>query len=161
MLEVDEAWLARVVSSTSPRVVALLNRSRDQLDRNNEVRRLSSVWRESLSKGVPTVVANVDDPLVVWGAAKAAEVVWVAAGQPWTDDASGCPSCGGRIVFSIGERGWACSECRLSRPAPNVRTDGDDVVFAGEAVTGSRSPCLDGPTEPTRRWPSPSRTSSV
>jgi lipid II isoglutaminyl synthase (glutamine-hydrolysing) len=131
VLEVDEAWLARTVASTSPRVVALLNLSRDQLDRNNEVRHLSSVWRESLSRGVPTVVANADDPLVVWGAGRASEVLWVAAGQPWTGDASGCPSCGGRIVFSNEGRGWGCSECSFSRPTPDIWTEGDDLVLEG------------------------------
>ena len=41
-LEVDEAWMGRVVAATRPQVAVLLNLSRDQLDRNNEVRRLAS-----------------------------------------------------------------------------------------------------------------------
>ena len=49
-----------------------------------------------------TVVANADDPLVVWGAQGAAQVVWVAAGQLWRQDAVGCPACTGRIVFADG-----------------------------------------------------------
>ncbi len=48
------------------------------------------------------VVANADDPLVVWGAGEAARVRWVGAGQPWTLDAAGCPRCGGRIRFGGG-----------------------------------------------------------
>ena len=99
-LEVDEAWLGRVVQETEPRAVALLNLSRDQLDRNNEVRQLASSWRRTLAARPDTVVvANADDPLVVWGAGCAPDVRWVGAGQPWTLDASGCPSCGGRIRF--------------------------------------------------------------
>jgi UDP-N-acetylmuramyl tripeptide synthase len=99
-LEVDEAWLGRVIEATAPAAVVLLNLSRDQLDRNNEVRTLANVWRRALA-GRPqcTVIANADDPLVVWGAATAEQVVWVGAGQPWTADASGCPACGGRITF--------------------------------------------------------------
>jgi UDP-N-acetylmuramyl tripeptide synthase len=99
-LEVDEAWLGRVVEATSPKVAVLLNLSRDQLDRNNEVRRLSSSWR-GIFDGRPdvTVVANADDPLVVWGAGAARDVRWVGAGQPWTADAAGCPRCGSRIVW--------------------------------------------------------------
>src|SRR5712692_2253797 len=68
VLEVDEAWLGRVAAASNPRVVVLLNLSRDQLDRNNEVRRLAATWRATLAgqTGPRTahVVANADDPLV-------------------------------------------------------------------------------------------------
>src|SRR5580658_6162885 len=37
-LEVDEAWLADTLASTRPHAVVLLNLSRDQMDRANEVR---------------------------------------------------------------------------------------------------------------------------
>ncbi|MDA8062539.1 MAG: Mur ligase family protein, partial [Actinomycetota bacterium] len=96
VLEVDEAWLAGVAAALQPAVVVLLNLSRDQLDRNNEVRTLAGSWRGLLA-GLPRtlVVANADDPLVVWAAGAARRVVWVGAGQPWTADASGCPACGG------------------------------------------------------------------
>jgi lipid II isoglutaminyl synthase (glutamine-hydrolysing) len=129
VLEVDEAWLAKVVAATSPRAVALLNLSRDQLDRNNEVRRLSSAWREAFAGSDTTVVANADDPLVAWGAGRAAHVIWVAAGQPWTNDAAGCPSCGGRVAFSESDSGWSCRECHLSRPTPDVWIEADDIVL--------------------------------
>ncbi len=128
-LEVDEAWLARVVASTAPRAVALLNLSRDQLDRNNEVRQLASAWRTTFAASPGTaVVANADDPLVVWGAGLAADVKWVGAGQPWTDDAAGCPSCGGRINFDGGGDGWSCGGCAFQRPELDVRLDGGCVI---------------------------------
>ncbi|HLH46590.1 MAG TPA: MurT ligase domain-containing protein, partial [Acidimicrobiales bacterium] len=99
-LEVDEAWLGRVVAAVRPEVAVLLNLTRDQLDRNNEVRTLASSWRRTFAEHPDTVVvANCDDPLVVWGAGAAGAVRWVAAGQPWTADASGCPACGGAIEF--------------------------------------------------------------
>jgi UDP-N-acetylmuramyl tripeptide synthase len=121
-LEVDEAWLGRVVDATDPRALALLNLSRDQLDRNNEVRQLAATWRRTLAQRPSiTVVANADDPLVVWGAGAAARVCWVGAGQPWTLDASGCPSCGSRIRFD-GE-GWSCRGCHLRRPPLDVRLE--------------------------------------
>jgi UDP-N-acetylmuramyl tripeptide synthase len=105
-LEVDEAWLARVAEATAPAVVVLLNLSRDQLDRNNEVRSLAGGWRHLLA-GHPdtTVVANADDPLVAWSAGSARRPLWVGAGQPWTADASGCPGCGGRIIFDARTHG--------------------------------------------------------
>ena len=133
-LEVDEAWLERVVDASDPRVAVLLNLSRDQLDRNNEVRRLSSAWRSAVS-GRPRlhVVANADDPLVVWAAAEAGSITWVGAGQPWTADAAGCPSCGGRICFL--DSGWACSGCEFRRPDLDVSLDDGVVVLA---ATGAR-----------------------
>ncbi len=128
-LEVDEAWLSRVTASTAPRVVALLNLSRDQLDRNNEVRVLASSWRATFgSSPSTTVVANADDPLVVWGAGLAKDVRWVGAGQPWTDDAAGCPSCGARIRFEGGDKGWVCGGCDYRRPDLDVRIERDELV---------------------------------
>src|SRR4051812_19622570 len=99
-LEVDEAWLPAIAEAVRPEVVVLLNLSRDQLDRNNEVRALSATWRKAVAALEPatTVVANADDPLTAWAAMASDNVTWVAAGQPWTADASGCPKCGGRLV---------------------------------------------------------------
>jgi UDP-N-acetylmuramyl tripeptide synthase len=130
-LEVDEAWLGRVVAATRPTAVALLNLSRDQLDRNNEVRHLAATWRATFDArpGV-TVVANADDPLVVWGAGLAPDVIWVGAGQPWTEDAAGCPGCGGRVLFDDPERGWYCTGCDLHRPDLDVRVDHGTVIGA-------------------------------
>ncbi|MHB1930057.1 MAG: MurT ligase domain-containing protein [Acidimicrobiales bacterium] len=145
VLEVDEAWLGEVVDATDPTVVVLLNLSRDQLDRNSEVRTLAGSWRRTFA-GRPevTVVANADDPLVVWGAGSATRVVWVGAGQPWRADASGCPACGGRIVFPAAgvdhgaERegpGWACAGCGFRRPPLDVRIEADRVVAADGTPT--------------------------
>jgi len=126
-LEVDEAWLGRVAEATHPVAVALLNLSRDQLDRNNEVRRLASTWRAALEHSAATVVANADDPLVVWGAGLAGDVRWVGVGLPWTDDAAGCPACGGRISFDPGG-GWACGSCDFTRPRLDAWLEGRDLV---------------------------------
>ena len=69
VLEVDEHYLARVLEETSPRAVALLNLSRDQLDRAKEVAMMAQMWRTALAAhpGVH-VVANADDPMVTWAA---------------------------------------------------------------------------------------------
>jgi CobQ-like glutamine amidotransferase family enzyme/UDP-N-acetylmuramyl tripeptide synthase len=121
VLEVDEAWLAHVAAEVQPAVLALLNLSRDQLDRNNEVRQVAERWRQAtaaLGEGA-AVVANADDPLVAWAALAARRVVWVGAGLAWRGDANGCPRCGGQIFF--GEReGWHCSSCALARPEPEL-----------------------------------------
>ena len=134
-LEVDEAWLGRVADATRPVAVALLNLSRDQLDRNNEVRRLASTWRSSCERTGATVVANADDPLVAWGAGLASDVRWIGAGLPWTDDAAGCPSCGGRILFDAGGS-WACGSCSFARPDPDAWLEGNELVGRDGSRTG-------------------------
>jgi UDP-N-acetylmuramyl tripeptide synthase len=116
VLEVDELALPRVLTELRPSVVALLNLSRDQMDRMHEVRRTASTWRSALTAFAGTVVANADDPLVVWAARSVDSVVWVAAGQPWTVDATACPNCTSFVTFD--ESGWACDSCDLRRPVP-------------------------------------------
>jgi UDP-N-acetylmuramyl tripeptide synthase len=142
VLEVDEGYLGRLIEDTSPRVVVLLNLSRDQLDRIAEVRMLVDRWRAAFGRLQPrdgdpgtVVVANADDPMVTWAALAAPDVRWVGAGRVWHLDAVGCPSCGGRILF--GESGgWACDRCALARPDPEAWLDGHDLVWAD----GSRLP---------------------
>ena len=126
-LEVDEAWLGQVASATRPAVVTLLNLSRDQLDRVSEVRMLGARWRRALPGLDGAVVANADDPIVVWAASAARSVRWVAAGQPWRADAGGCPQCEGRIAYQ-GEQ-WACA-CGFRRPRPDVWLEDGQLLLA-------------------------------
>jgi lipid II isoglutaminyl synthase (glutamine-hydrolysing) len=129
VLEVDEGLLPRAVEELHPSVVALLNLSRDQLDRIGEVRIHAQRWRAALEQAPSTAVAaNADDPLVAWAAQPARFVTWVGTGQRWRLDAAGCPACGGRIEWDGPE--WACEDCGLHRPTPEVTLDGDEVVLA-------------------------------
>jgi UDP-N-acetylmuramyl tripeptide synthase len=59
------------------------------------------------------------------------DVTWVAAGQPWTADASGCPACGGRIAFTDG---WRCTACGIERPATDVEVGEDVMVLKGRRL---------------------------
>jgi UDP-N-acetylmuramyl tripeptide synthase len=105
----------------------LLNLYRDQLDRYAEVRRIAVLWRDVFAaEGAPVAVANADDPLVVWAAAAAPRVRWVAAESAWRQDATSCPACGAVIAFD--GSGWACTGCDLARPEPAWRLDGDTLV---------------------------------
>jgi UDP-N-acetylmuramyl tripeptide synthase len=126
VLEVDEHYLDQVLAATSPVAVALLNLSRDQLDRAKEVAMMASLWRDSLRARPTHVVANADDPMVVWAARVARDVTWVASGQRWHDDSWVCPECGSHIE----RRGddWFCTGCDLRRPAPQWRVDGNAVI---------------------------------
>lgn len=124
VLEVDEHYLPQVLDATSPRVVALLNLSRDQLDRAKEVAMMAQLWRDALAQHPQVhVVANADDPMVVWAVAASPSVTWVSAGQRWHDDSWVCPECGSAIERMHGW--WRCSGCILHRPEPQWMLDDD------------------------------------
>jgi lipid II isoglutaminyl synthase (glutamine-hydrolysing) len=127
VLEVDEHYLARVIDATNPRVVALLNLSRDQLDRAKEVAMMAQLWRDALA-GHPDVrvVANADDPMVVWAAQGSSRVTWFSAGQRWHDDSWVCPQSGDPIERANGD--WWCTGCPLRRPHAQWRVEDEGVV---------------------------------
>lgn len=155
VLEVDEAWLPEVAAQVRPAAVVLLNLSRDQLDRHHEVRQLAQRWR-ALCQVLPAttaVVANADDPLVAWAAAAAPRVTWVAGGARWRMDATGCPECGGRLVFAPGPDGRAVAP-EHEHAEHDVAGDGEqehaEQEHAGDDVAGrqpARSALLDGGTQ--------------
>jgi UDP-N-acetylmuramyl tripeptide synthase len=101
---------------------------------------LADRWRSVvLATPQAHVIANADDPLVAWaGDAAPGRRTWVGAGQPWIEDATGCPACGGRVAWD-GPR-WACTGCGFARPDPDVWVEGDDLV----ARDGSRHPIVLG-----------------
>ena len=136
ILEVDEAVIPRAIEQLRPEVVVLLNLSRDQLDRYGEVRTTAAAWTAALRTFDGAVVANADDPLVVWPALAAApaRVTWVGAGAPWTDDAATCPACGSRISRAGDD--WSCTQCAFRRPTPCVQLTGDTLCLPnGSALT--------------------------
>ena len=126
VIEVDEKYLAGVARDVTPKAIALLNLSRDQLDRAGETRMLAERWREGLQGQKAVIIANADDPLVVWAASSSPNVVWVAAGQEWKDDAWSCPSCGG--VMQRPDDDWFCAECGFRRPTPSWALSGEHVL---------------------------------
>ncbi|HET7174179.1 MAG TPA: MurT ligase domain-containing protein [Nocardioidaceae bacterium] len=153
VLEVDELYLPQSVRVLRPRLVVLLNLSRDQLDRTGETRKVARGWRRILAESgpnAPLVVANADDPLVVWSAGGAARVIWVGVGQPWHDDARSCPACDRLIEFAddvsvradgaqaiaAGESrpdGWRCTGCALRRPQTAVVLERGRLVHDGQS----------------------------
>jgi UDP-N-acetylmuramyl tripeptide synthase len=128
VLEVDEAYLPRIVKETKPKVVLLANLSRDQLDRMSEVAMLARKWRAMIEQNPEVlIIANADDPIVVFAAEKAKKIFWVAAGQAWTADSSVCPECG--TLLTRDATTWSCSGCGRQRPTP-------DWVFEWSASGG-------------------------
>lgn len=132
-LEVDEAWLAHTITTTRPRVVALLNLSRDQMDRANEVRHLAERWRTALEKcdDELIVVANANDPLVVYAAEVHANVAWVDVPTSWLADSLSCPHC--TLAISHVGNAWHCA-CGFAKPVTISTTLGDDLVIDDQEV---------------------------
>jgi UDP-N-acetylmuramyl tripeptide synthase len=125
VLEIDELALPSLLPSFDAPVVVLLNLSRDQLDRFGEVRTVAAEWRRALGAQPTTVVANADDPLVVFGASGATDVTFVGVGLRWRLDAASCPNCGRQIQREGVD--WWC-ECGLRRPDA-LELDGDNLVL--------------------------------
>src|SRR5581483_6714452 len=141
VLEVDELALATLLADFDRPVIALLNLSRDQLDRFVEVRTVAARWRAALAGHPATVVANADDPLVVWGAGTAADLTFVGVGMRWRLDAVSCPNCGERI--ESGERDWWCVGCELRRPS-GYELDGAELRDAAGALVATLEPGVPG-----------------
>jgi UDP-N-acetylmuramyl tripeptide synthase len=85
------------------------------------------------------IVANADDPMVVWAARAAAHVVWVASGQRWHDDSWVCPECGSHIERPPGTGDWYCTGCDLRRPRRSGAWTG--TPWSTRRAYGTRSPC--------------------
>ena len=123
VLEVDEAYLPHALAAAPDAVVVLLNLSRDQLDRHSETRMLAQRWQKTLAQyPKATVVANADDPLVVWAARDAPGVVWAEGGADWFGDAVDVPRVRtpARTRRDASYRSSGRCECGLRRPTADV-----------------------------------------
>lgn len=138
ILETDERVVPDAIRLGQPEVVVMLNFSRDQLDRNHEIKRLARDWRDALAEAGdrgPVVVANVDEPLIVWAAQSAHHVVWVDTESTWTADAVLCPECGTVLArtepsdSAAGDGGdWSCGGCGLTQPEASWLVRGSSII---------------------------------
>jgi UDP-N-acetylmuramyl tripeptide synthase len=127
VLETDERFLPATIEATRPRVVVLLNLSRDQMDRAEEIWLIARRWRDALAQATNClVIANADDPLIAWAASGAKQVTWVAAGQRWHEDSWCCPECGSHLRRTGAD--WRCPECSFGRPPTPWALDGEAVI---------------------------------
>jgi lipid II isoglutaminyl synthase (glutamine-hydrolysing) len=132
VLEVDEAWLPRIVADLQPDVMVLLNLSRDQLDRANEVRQVAEKWRTAfLNLSVTKFVANANDPMVVYALENVRGVSWCDIPTAWTADASTCPRCNGSIVFA--NDNWSC-RCGFAKPQQIMTTLKKELSILGRRI---------------------------
>ena len=142
LFEVDEAALPEAIVRTRPRVVALANLFRDQLDRYGELELIAERWRTAVD-ALPeetTLVVNADDPVVAdlahdrphalrFGlddARHARPTLQHAA------DSKYCLRCGAPYVYAaayVGHLGdYRCGACGHARPALDVAARDIELV---------------------------------
>ena len=144
LFEVDELWLDSVAAQLGPRVVALGNLLRDQLDRYGELDRIAQRWDRALHDGPARdaqAVLNADDPLVADLGRDRERVLFFgvqddALALPdiaHAADARHCRRCGAAYVFDVVYMGhlgrYRCPSCGQARPDPSVFAT--DVTLSG------------------------------
>jgi UDP-N-acetylmuramyl tripeptide synthase len=112
-----------------------------ELTRGVSYKKEARHWRDTIARLGPdcTIIANADDPLVAWTVQPATDVVWVAGGLLWREDALVCRGC----LLPIHWEGDAyhCDGCGLSRPEPAWRLESGAVHGpAGSVAVHTRLP---------------------
>jgi len=146
LFEVDEAHVPAAVDAVHPRVLALNNVFRDQLDRYGEVDMVAQTWRRAIHQLDPraTLVVNADDPIVAYLAEDSpCRVVQFGVEDPSVGgtslaheaDRRLCPRCGARLGYSrvyYGHVGhYRCTSCGWERVRPDVALMGVDELATG------------------------------
>jgi len=153
LFETDEATMPAATRSLAPRVIAVTNLFRDQLDRYGEVDTVFALWKEALVCAPPdcTLVLNADDPSVAdlatdwpggihWFGIEDAAFASEATGA---FDARWCRACGGTFAYTrryfahIGF--WRCEGCGRARPAPDTTAAEIKLAFDSATFTLARS----------------------
>lgn len=128
VLEVDEMVMPWAIKQTEPEMVVLLNLGRDQLDRLSEVRFVAQKWKDALAT-LPKrclILADADDPFVVWAGLDWSNVLWFSAGGRGHIDASTCPACGAVLHWSQDGANYSCG-CGFARPDAQWVLEGDEL----------------------------------
>jgi len=130
VLECDELYLPAMCEALQPKVVVLLNLSRDQLHRTGEVRKVANLWHNHFTGDDVTFVINRDDPFLEYSVANAGHVLRITFGGRKHPDAATCPNCGELMDWSTSDYSCACglgflpaqirADQRLSGPGRNA-----------------------------------------
>lgn len=137
VLECDELYLPTMYRLVNPKVIVLLNLSRDQLHRTGEVRKVANLWHQTFTRDDVTLVIDRDDPFLEFAASNAGHVVRVTFGGRRHPDAATCPSCSAILDWSLND--YRC-QCGLGAQLAQVRGDqrltgpGRNAVLAIEAA---------------------------
>jgi len=134
LLEVDEGALFEAAARTRPRVVALSNLFRDQLDRYGELELVAERWRKAVDDlpDETTLVVNADDPVVASLADERAHALRFGLDDPrharpelqHAADSKYCIRCGTPYEYAaayVGHLGdYRCPACEHARPPLDV-----------------------------------------
>jgi lipid II isoglutaminyl synthase (glutamine-hydrolysing) len=135
LFEVDEFWLEEVVDRAHPRVAALCNLFRDQLDRYGELEAIADRWAALLQRNPAPGLAlalNADDPLIADLGRERERVMYFGieddgvaqAGMAHASDSKHCRRCGHPYRYEaiyMGHLGrYACPNCGARRPTPHL-----------------------------------------
>lgn len=120
VIECDEMYLPEMYQKLSPKVVVLLNLSRDQLHRTGEVRKVATLWHKTFTQDDVTIVIDRDDPFLEYAVANAGHVIRVSFNGRRHPDAATCPNCAAILDWSSGD--YSCP-CGLGAQLPDVRAD--------------------------------------
>jgi UDP-N-acetylmuramyl tripeptide synthase len=146
LFEIDEFWLDQVTPQLRPRVVALGNLFRDQLDRYGELETIADRWAATAA-ALPAsarLAANADDPLIADLGRDHPGATFFGVEDPamaipemqHASDSKRCRRCGAPYEYEaiyLGHLGvYHCPSCGQRRPEPEV---------AAQAITlhGTRS----------------------
>ena len=117
VLEIDELHLPQLLKEANPKVVLLLNLTRDQLHRMHEVKRVADLWyKAATSARNTTFVIDVDDPFLNYATKDAAIVLHISFGGRRHPDGAVCPACGAYLNWRSGI--YDCS-CGLTNKSPD------------------------------------------
>ncbi len=139
LFEVDEGALPEALERTKPRVVALGNLFRDQLDRYGELELVAERWRAAVANlpAQTTLVVNADDAVVADLADGRPGAVRFGLDDPrhararlqHAADSKYCLRCGAPYEFAaayVGHLGdYRCPSCGHARPPLDVVDPGD------------------------------------
>lgn len=120
VLECDELYLPTMYELLAPKVIVLLNLSRDQLHRTGEVRKVANLWHNTFTHDDVTLIIDRDDPFLEFAAVNAGHVIRVTFGGRRHPDAATCPNCAQILNWSLGD--YRCS-CGLGSQLPQIRGD--------------------------------------
>ena len=120
VLECDELYLPTMYDLVKPKVIVLLNLSRDQLHRTGEVRKVANLWHNIFTKDDVTLIIDRDDPFLEYAASNAGHVIRITFGGRRHPDAATCPNCSAILDWSLGD--YKCS-CGLGSELAQVRSD--------------------------------------
>jgi len=134
LFEVDEGALPEAIARTRPRVLALANLFRDQLDRYGELELVAERWRSSVA-ALPedtVLVVNADDPVVADLAEGRSKSIRFGLDDPrharaavqHAADSKYCLRCGTPYAYAaayVGHLGdYVCPACGHARPELDV-----------------------------------------